>query len=82
MLLKIIFGQRKQDYSGQYVPEALAVIDEYCYGDNREWLYSKLEEYRLDKSFSSVEIINVKIDGTMLDTILNATPQLAGKIQK
>lgn len=44
MTLYVLFAQRRESYSGEYAPEALAVADEYAMDDNPEWMDSQIKE--------------------------------------
>ena len=70
MKIHVILAQRKCRYEGEYAPEALEVADEYAMDDNPDWFYNKLDEYRQDKSFQSVEAIIIKIPDNEIDAIL------------
>lgn len=81
MKLHILFGQRKEDYPGQYAPEALEVMDEYGYDENGEWLQNKLEEYWGHNEFVSLKIIEVDVGSTeALRGLLVGTPSIQGKV--
>lgn len=82
MIIKVIFGQRKQDYEGQNAPEALECMTEYDYDDNPEWLENKLKAHMEDKSFISVRIIDVDVDGDRIYDILTKTPSIDGDVQE
>lgn len=82
MIIKVIFGQRKESYLGEYAPEALEVMDEYRYSENPDWLNGKYSEYEASKDFSSLRIIDIHIDNETLVGILNVTPAMTGKIKK
>lgn len=74
MIIKVLFGQRKEDYEGQYAPEALEVMDEFGFEENAEWLEKKLEHHKRFNEFVSLKIIDIKISNGDLDRILNPDP--------
>ena len=65
--LHVIFGQRKESYTGEYAPEALDIADEICMEENPAYLAEKLAEHQKDESFEAVEVIRLEVD---LDTIM------------
>lgn len=81
MFVKIVFGQRKEGYPGEFAPEALAIIDEYSDADNPNWINEQLEVYKKDKSFLNVRIMNVKVNQDEIRNFLTHQPYLDGKVQ-
>lgn len=62
MILKVIFVQRKESYTGEYAPEAMECMTEYAYDEYPEYLHEKLDGYKKDTEFVAAEIINIKVD--------------------
>jgi len=86
MKLLILFGQRVQQYEGQYAPEALLCWDEYCVDENPDGWADAVEAEKkkaLDsKDFTAVRVIEVVVDGNKVYRLLNETPILKGEVQE
>jgi hypothetical protein len=80
MLLKVIFGQRKERYEGEHAPEALDVMDEYSYEENPDWLNQKLETHRLNTDFERFEIIEIEVSIVDILNILRPNTNIQGKV--
>jgi hypothetical protein len=61
MKLFVLFGQRKERYSGEYGPEALEVTDECASEDNPEWIEEKKTEHESTNEFESLQIIHIEV---------------------
>lgn len=81
MKLYVIFGQRKENYEGQYAPEALEVINEYANDDNPTWLGDKFREIQKQEDMKSVKIVTVVINNKNLSDIMNPKNELEGEIK-
>lgn len=82
MILRILFGQLIDTYPGQNAPEALEVADEYAEEISPEFLEGKIEEYKKQGIYSRLEVIDVEIDGKLLEKILKPKNELKGEIKK
>ena len=84
MIIYLIFGQRKEQYLGQYAPEVLDAIDEYGYDENAgEWLDGKLKVYRDTDEFEKVEIISVLVPtGAIMERLRPNTSPIVGNVLK
>ena len=60
MKIYVLFGQRKEDYPGQYAPEALDVMDEFGWDENSEYLLDKLDERSKDPEWIGLEIVPIE----------------------
>ena len=81
MKIYVLFGQQKEDYPGQYAPEALEVMDEYAWEDNSTWLLEKLSEYEKDRRFEALKIIEVDVGSQeTIRELLIGLPSLRGKV--
>lgn len=80
MILKVLMGQRKESYPGEYAPEALEVMTEYDFSENESWILDKFDEQKKEKHWENLRIIDVKIDDKALMNILRPTAVLEGKI--
>jgi len=81
MTIFVLFGQRKEDYPGQFAPEALEVIS--CYGqeENPEFLEEKLAEYTKTEEFMGLRICEVSIGSQdRLRHLLIGCPEITGQI--
>lgn len=80
-IVKILFGQRKGSYEGEYAPEVLDAIDEYGNDENPDFLKNKFADSEYSKEFSSLKIIDIQLDRTEIDKILNPENKtIQGKI--
>ena len=57
----ILVGQRKQRYEGEYLPEALEVIDANGNDENPDFLIDKRDEYERTEEFDSLAVVRVTI---------------------
>ena len=77
MKIKVLFMQRKEDYKGQYGPEALAVVDEFIDDLNPEVFAFEVERQKL--KYSSDEVAGfavVEIDVDMNDIVDACCPTM------
>ena len=77
MKLYIVFGQRECRYEGQYAPEAVGVVDEYCHEDNPDALGEILAEARKNPDFVAVDTVEIELGQNGQDAIaaqLNRKP--------
>ncbi len=80
MILHVLMGQRKEDYPGQYAPEALAVIDEYGHSDNPDYM-AEQKAQNLSTEFESIAVIDIDVSQSAILAILRPKPKaLAGAI--
>lgn len=70
MKLFILFGQRKEDYAGQFGVEALYCASEYDMDENSEYLYKKKEMQQINKDFESLEIITLEVNEAEIEAML------------
>jgi hypothetical protein len=83
MTIFVLFGQRKEDYDGQFAPEALAVIS--CYGqeENPDYMADELAKYEATKEFIGLRVCEVSIGSqSSLRDILVGTPSIKGQVIK
>lgn len=80
MVIKVIMGQRKENYVGEYAPEALEVMSEFDYDENAVWLHDKLEALQKEPWWKSVKIVNIKVDDQALMRILRSPNEIVGEI--
>jgi hypothetical protein len=83
MRLYVLFGQRKEDYDGQYGPEALVCWDEFCVDENPDGFDEACEEYLAEHGdeFVATRVILIDIDGDKVRDCLVGVPTIKGKIQ-
>lgn len=70
MKLHVLFAQRKENYPGEYAPEALACASEYDYDENPDYLNGELAKNMASGEFGSVRIVDLQINGAKLMEIL------------
>ena len=81
MKLHILFGQRKERYPGEYMPEALAVMDEYGHSDNPEYLDGEMGKAVATGEFESVVVVTMEVNGAKVMELLRpAKPVLPAQI--
>lgn len=81
MIIKVIFGQRRCSYEGEYAPEALAVIDEYGDYENPEYLIREFENAQASMDYIGLAVVEIEIRDDQLDRILlPAKNPIPGKI--
>ena len=62
MIITVLFGQIKEEYEGQYAPEALAVADECTMDENPEYMDERIKDAEKVDEFSSIALIDINID--------------------
>lgn len=70
MKLHILFGQRKERYPGEYMPEAWDVMDEYGHSDNPEYLDGEKDKLVATGEFESVVVVTVEVNGPKVMELL------------
>lgn len=70
MKFHTLVGQRKCSYPGQYVPEALAVADEYTMSKNQEWLKTEEKKYKDSNEFDAISVIIIYVHDDFVDEAL------------
>lgn len=66
MKLHILFGHRKENYEGEYAPEALAVADELTMENRPDWLSEILSENQQEGYWAALKIVSVHVNGAAL----------------
>jgi hypothetical protein len=84
--LFVLMGQRRQSYTGEYLPEALEVCDGGTIEENPEWIKTKLEYHKNRKmmghlEFESVAIVQVQVSQKDILKILYPNNIIEGKIK-
>ena len=69
----ILVGQRKQRYEGEYLPEALEVIDANGNDENPDFLIDKRDEYERTEEFDSLAAVRVRVSGAAITEALYPT---------
>lgn len=84
MKLFVMFGQRAQDYEGQYAPEALDFIwDEYCVEENPQGFdeaTKAAEEKSKKDGFVRTRLVTIEVNQGKIERLLNAIPEVAGTV--
>lgn len=85
MKLYVMFGQREENYPGQYGPEAINFIwDEYCVEENLEGFEVAKEEAEAKAKkdgFLRTKLFIIEVDSNKIDHALNKAPVLHGVIE-
>jgi len=83
MKLYILFGQRPEEYAGQYAPEALVCWDQFCIEENPDGFdedcKKALERCGKD-AFAATKVIKVEVDGDEITRLLIGAPTIEGTI--
>lgn len=84
MVIRHLFGQRKEHYEGQYAPELLASVDEFTDEESPEWFERECanEIARNKKDFLAFKVVNIEIDVAKLRSLLMNVATLEGKIRE
>lgn len=70
MKLYILFGQRKEKYSGEFGIEAFGCMTEYEYDENQEYLHDMKEKIMQDGDIERAEIITLHVSESAITKIL------------
>ena len=83
MILKTLWIQRKCSYEGEFAPECLVAVDEYCYDDNPDWFDNKVEkELEINKSDTeSYKIIDIVVEQDQIAKLLSKNAVIKGEIK-
>lgn len=63
MYIYVLMAQRKEQYPGQYAPEALECMSECAYDDNGDWLHEKKAAADATDEFERTEILRLEVSG-------------------
>ena len=74
----ILVGQRKQRYEGEYLPEALEVIDANGNDENPDFLIDKRDEYERTEEFDSLAVVRIRVSGAAITEALHPTNKAIG----
>ena len=74
----ILVGQRKERYEGEYLPEALEVIDANGNDENPDFLIDKKDEYERSKEFDSLTVVRIRVPGAAITESLYPTSKAIG----
>lgn len=82
MDLHILFIQRKEEYEGQFAPEALVVWDENCIDENPEGFEKACAEAIKDvgSDLWASKVIRINVSGDKIRKLLVGVPVLDGAI--
>lgn len=76
MKIFILMGQRKENYPGEYAPEALACMDEVGQDDNPDYLEGEKAKADASGDFERTEIIALQADSRAIMKILRPAEQV------
>lgn len=81
MKLYILFGQRRQNYDGEYAPEVLLCWTEPDVDENPEGWESAVEAAKVEATdFSATRVILVAVNGERVAGLLNNPPVVTGHV--
>lgn len=82
MILKTLWIQRKCSYEGEFAPECLVTVDEYCYDENSTWFDQKVEQELKDNEsdIDSYKIIDIVVEQDHIVKLLNKNAVIKGEI--
>jgi hypothetical protein len=82
MDLHILFIQRKEEYDGQFAPEALVVWDENCIEENPEGfeLACNTAIKEIGSELWASKVIRVNVNGDKIRKLLVGVPLIEGAI--
>ena len=83
MRIHVLFGQRKEDYDGQYAPEALLAWDEYSREDNYDGFEEAVENEKktVGDQMTAMRVIDLEVDGDKIRRLLIGTPVVKATIK-
>lgn len=61
MTLYVLFAHLKETYTGQYAPDALAIISEEGMDENPEYMERELKKVREDDTYAAAAVVRVAI---------------------
>ena len=85
MILKVLFIQRKCSYDGEFAPEAMVCIDEYCYDDGgQQWFEKEIDNSLKEQegNISSHAIVEIDLNQDKLITLLNSNSKTNKQFMK
>jgi hypothetical protein len=83
MKLKILFGQRKESYIGQFAPETIGMITtEFLYDEFPEGFDDECKEFikRNSNEFIALKVIDVEVNTEQLRNLILSTPTIKGEL--
>ncbi len=84
MNLVMLFGQREENYEGQYAPEPLECWSEFEVDENPKGFEEACECIQISSKdeFTAIKVINIEVDQDQIRKLLIGTPTLKGKVKK
>lgn len=83
MKITALFGQRKCEYDGQYLPELIRAADEYTMDENPDDIDEAMQDAIDSEEYSRVELITIKLDTLSTQAIhdrLNKPLEIKGAV--
>jgi hypothetical protein len=83
MQLHILFGQRKENYPGEFAPEPLLTWSEHEVEDNPDRFRRECDEQMRSSEphFEAFRVFKVAVDATEIKRLLTQTPEVVGVLQ-
>jgi len=82
MKLICLFGQRKELYLGELVPELLDAIDEYGNDDNPSYMDDKEKEYNGYDDIAFTKRIEIEVDDKRFDEVFYGNASIKGEVKQ
>lgn len=70
MKVKVLFGQRKGQYEGEYGLEAIECMSEYELGDNPGYMHERQEKFGADGDFEALALVDLEVDEAAIRAIM------------
>ena len=81
MDLLVLVGQRKERYSGEYSPEALAVIDSVGDDENPDYMAEQEEGARKSGDFTAIAVLRIRVPGNVVtEKLFPSSGVIAGQV--
>lgn len=77
----ILVGKRKERYEGEYLPEALEVIDANGNDENPDFLIERKAEAEASNEFDSLAVVRVRVLGdAVMEALYPASKAIEGTV--
>lgn len=82
MIIKILFGHRKENYEGEYAPEVLEAIDEYGNDEYPQWFIEQYDKYKQDESFNVLKVVDIEVkDSDIMNALYPKADVINGEVK-
>ncbi len=81
MKVHVLFGQRIEQYAGEYAPECIAVMSEWDLDENPEYLASEKTKADATGEFERTEVIALDVsDKAIMERLRPSTVLIAASV--